>query len=133
MADTGAPLNIPFVTPTDNPRVYPASSEDLADKVVEYLLFTETGPQTAAYTLELSDTSRVVAMNVSGAATVTVPTNASVAFPLGAVVGIYNMSSDLVTVQGDAGVTVRNAGDLDEYKEVSLRKRDENEWVMAGL
>jgi len=27
MADTGAPWNIPFVTPTDNPRVFPAADE----------------------------------------------------------------------------------------------------------
>jgi hypothetical protein len=133
MADTAAPFSVPYVEPSDLVRAYPAASEDLADKVVEYLLFTETGPHTAAYTLELSDTSRVVAMNVSGAATVTVPANASVAFPIGAVVGVYNMGSDPVTVAGAAGVTIRNAGDLDEYKEVSLRKRGTNEWVMAGL
>ncbi len=27
MADTGAPWNIPFVSPTDNPRVFPAADE----------------------------------------------------------------------------------------------------------
>jgi hypothetical protein len=27
MADTGAPWNIPYVSPTDNPRVYPAADE----------------------------------------------------------------------------------------------------------
>jgi len=27
MADTGAPWNIPYVTPTDNPRVFPAADE----------------------------------------------------------------------------------------------------------
>jgi len=44
MPDTGAPWNIPYIAPTDNPRVYPAADEaqalavaaglDLASKVV---------------------------------------------------------------------------------------------------
>ena len=33
MPDTGPPWNIPYVEPTDNPRVYPAASEDLADAI----------------------------------------------------------------------------------------------------
>ena len=33
MPDTGAPWNIPYVEPTDNPRVYPQVSEDLADAI----------------------------------------------------------------------------------------------------
>ena len=133
MADTGAPFELPFPEPASLVRDAPQAFEDLADKIVEYLLFTETGPHTAAYTLALSDTSRVVAMNVAGTATVTVPTNDSVAFPWGAVVGVYNMGTALVTIEGAGGVTVRNAGDLDEFREVSLRKRGSDEWVVAGL
>jgi hypothetical protein len=37
-----------------------------------------------------------------------------------------------VTIQGDTGVTVRNAGLLAEFGEVSLRKRGTDEWVVAG-
>jgi len=37
MPDTGAPWNIPYVEPTDNPRVYPAVSEDLADAIADGL------------------------------------------------------------------------------------------------
>jgi hypothetical protein len=133
MADTGAPFSVPFVEPSDLVRDWPGISEDVADKVEEYLLLTETGPHTANYTLALTDTSRVVAMNPSGTATVTVPDNTSVAFPVGSVVGVYNLSEFAVTLVGAGGVTVRNAGDVLEFREVSLRKRATNEWVVAGL
>lgn len=92
----------------------------------------ETTVRTANYTLAIADAGKIVPMNKSGAATLTVPTNASVAFPVGTVVGVYNQSSDAVTVAGDSGVTVRNAGNVGQYSEASLRKRATNEWVMVG-
>jgi hypothetical protein len=133
MADTGAPFEVPYAEPTDLVRDWPGISEDVADKVEEYLLLTETGPETASYTLALTDTSRVVAMNAAGSAVVTVPTNTSVAFPIGAVVGVYNMGTAAVTLVGAGGVTVRNAGAMEQFREVSLRKRATDEWVVAGL
>lgn len=92
----------------------------------------ETTEQTADYILVLADAGKIVNMNKSGAAALTVPTNASVAFPIGTVVGVYNQSSDAVTVAGDSGVTVRNAGNVGQYSEASLRKRATDEWVMVG-
>ena len=96
-------------------------------------LVLETSEKTADYTLALEDANKVVLMNKTGAATVTVPTNASVAFDIGTVVGVYNISADAVTIAGAGGVTVRNAGDLAQYAEASLRKRAENEWVAVGM
>jgi hypothetical protein len=62
-----------------------------------------------------------------------VPTYAAVPFPVGAVVGVYNSGSGGTTIAGASGVTVRNAGVVDQFREVSLRKRATNEWVVAGL
>ena len=95
-------------------------------------LITETTEKTADYTLALADADKIVLMNKSGAADLTVPTNAAVAFSIGTIIGVYNVSSDAVTIVGDGGVTVRNAGDLAQYGEVSLRKRATDEWVLAG-
>jgi hypothetical protein len=64
--------------------------------------------------------------------TLTVPTNASVAFPVGTVVNVYNLNASDVTIAAASGVTLRNAGALEEYGEVSLRKRGTDEWVLAG-
>ena len=136
-------------TPADgsDPRTFPAiwnaTASDLEGvatdldtaeaEIVTLKYLVETTEQTADYTLVLGDVNKVVNMNKSGTGTVTIPTNASVAFPVGSVVGVYNQSSDDVTIEGDAGVTLRNGGDLAQYAEVSLRKRATDEWVLAGV
>jgi hypothetical protein len=94
-------------------------------------VFTEN-VKTTSYTLSLEDINRVVSMNVAGEGTVTVPAEAAVAFPLGTVINIYNQSASNLNVVPAAGVTIRNAGFLEQYKEGSLRKRAANEWVAAG-
>ena len=48
-------------------------------------LVQENTAQTGSYTLALSDRDKVVVMNNSGSATLTVPPNSSVAFPVGSV------------------------------------------------
>ena len=108
--------------------------EELVQEEVEPVstLLLETDARTADYTLQLTDQDKIVLMNKASAATLTVPTNAAVAFPIGAVVGVYNSAADDVLIVGDTGVTVRNVGDVAQYGEVSLRKRAENEWVVVG-
>lgn len=92
----------------------------------------ETAQQTADYTLELSDAGKIVVMNKSTAAILSIPLDSSVAFPIGTVVGVYNVAVNNVTISGVVGVTLRNADVLKQYKEASLRKRAANEWVMVG-
>ena len=94
-------------------------------------LYTEN-VKTANHILAIEDINKVVSMNVAAASTVTVPPNSSVAFPTGTIINIYNQSASNVTVVAGAGVTVRNAGFLEQYKEASLRKRATDEWVAAG-
>ena len=91
----------------------------------------ESAAKTSNYTLAIGDINTVVLMNGSNL-TLTVPTNASVAFPVGTIVNVYNANSTDVTIVGASGVTVRNAGALGEFGEVSLRKRGTDEWVLAG-
>lgn len=89
--------------------------------------------RTASYTLALSDVAKVIAFNSSSNLTLTVPTNASVAFPVGTVVNVYRAGTGSVTIAGASGVTVRNAGGIEnQYEEVSLRKRATDEWVLSG-
>lgn len=95
------------------------------------LLFTETSEHTTSYTMVLGDAFKVVWMNGTSL-TLTVPTNASVAYSTGTIIGIYNSNSTTLTIAGDTGVTVRNAGTIPQYSEASLRKRGTNEWVLVG-
>lgn len=93
---------------------------------------------TTSYTLALSDVSKVVAVNNSANATITIPLNNSVAFPVGTLINIYAMTANRVTVAPAVGVTLRPVGSsssiylFDQYTEMSLRKRDTNEWVASG-
>jgi hypothetical protein len=103
----------------------------LQSDVTNVKLMTETSEQTSSYELVLGDAYKVVLANISSG-TITVPTNASVAFPIGTIVNVYNTNATDLTIVGDTGVTVRNAGDLAQYGEVSLRKRATDEWVLAG-
>lgn len=96
-------------------------------------LFLQENVQTGNYTLELTDLNKVVAVNNTAPATVTVPTNASVSFPIGSVINVYAMTGESVTVSPASTVTIRNAGVLfEQYTEISLRKRATNEWVASG-
>lgn len=142
MSDTGAPYNIPFADPADTVRTWPALSQNVAEAVVQALddvkddrspaLFVEN-VQTGNYTLQLSDASKVVAIDSTFNRTLTIPTNASVAFPVGTVINVYRANTGAVTITGASGVTLRNGGDIIVgFGEVSLRKRDTNEWVAAG-
>lgn len=89
--------------------------------------------QTASYTLVLSDAGKVVEMNVAGANDLTVPLNSSVAFPIGTVIGVYQMGAGLTTIVATGGVTIRNVGAMSgQYAEASLRKRATDEWVLTG-
>jgi len=99
-------------------------------------LYFEENVQTGSefnYTLALSDVAKVIAINNSATATVTVPPNSSVAFPIGTVINVYAMTANSVQIVGGDGVTVRNAGTIaDQFVEVSLRKRGTDEWVLSG-
>lgn len=97
--------------------------------ITESKLLVEIGPYTFNYTLELADLNKVVSMNGT-ALTVFIPLESSVAFPIGAIVHIYNLNASTFTVSGVAGVTVRNGGTVTQYSTVTLRKRAANEWVM---
>lgn len=89
--------------------------------------------KTADHVLELADSNKVVSMNNSGPATVTVPNSSTLNFPIGTIINVYAMTAQDVTITGALGVQVRNAGKIyKQFVEISLRKRGLNEWVVAG-
>ena len=110
-----------------------ASSTYLTIAEANTRLYLQENLKTASHTLELADVNRVVAMNNTAAATVTVPFNTTVNFPVGSVINVYRANTGDVTIAPATGVTIRNAGKLyEQYTEVSLRKRATNEWVASG-
>ena len=65
----------------------------------------------------------------------TIPTNASVAFPIGTQVNIVQLGAGQVTV-GGAGVTIRSQGSKLKlngiYSAATCVKINTNEWVLVG-
>ena len=88
-----------------------------------------------SYTLALTDVAKVVTLTNAAAITLTVPTNASVAFPIGTQILLYQGGAGAVTIAGDSGVDVRNQAGLEmggQYAVAGLLKLDTDEWVAFG-
>lgn len=92
--------------------------------------------QTATpYTLVLADAGKIVEMNLAGANTLTIPTNATVAFPIGTLIQVDQVGAGTTTIAGAGGVTLRPSGTLTlraQWSSASLRKRGTDEWVVSG-
>jgi hypothetical protein len=94
-----------------------------------------TSAQSASYTLVLADKAKVVEMNVGSANDLTVPLNASVAFPTGTQIHIVQTGSGQTTVVATGGVTINSATTLKlraRWSAATLIKRAENTWVLVG-
>ncbi|HLS00679.1 MAG TPA: hypothetical protein VK054_01655, partial [Beutenbergiaceae bacterium] len=91
---------------------------------------------TANTTLELGDVDSVVEVNSGSARTVTVPTNASVPLPIGAVIEIIRWGAGAVTINPASGVALHSPDDArdiaTQYGSAFLRKRATNEWHLSG-
>jgi hypothetical protein len=96
---------------------------------------TPINAQTDNYTLVLSDTGKLITLTSSSAITLTIPTNASVAFPIGTQIDLSQMGDGKVTFAG-AGVTINSKGGnkaiADKFVGVSLIKTDTDTWLLLG-
>jgi len=89
------------------------------------------------YTLVLTDAFKTVTCSNAAAVTLTVPTNASVAFGTGDRVDLVGIGTGLLTVTGDTGVTVNgvSAGSgtfTAQYSAASLLKTATDTWLLIG-
>jgi hypothetical protein len=88
------------------------------------------------YTLVLGDAHKLVTLNKGTAFTVTVPTDATVAFEVGDQVNLLQIGAGQVTVAGAVGVDVRSQGSKlklnGQYSAATLVKIAANEWVLIG-
>jgi hypothetical protein len=81
----------------------------------------------------LTDKDKLVEM--SGGGTLTVPTNANVAFDVGAQINILQTGSSQVTIAGASTVTVNGTPVLKlraQWSSATLIKRATNTWVAIG-
>ena len=91
--------------------------------------------KTASYTLALTDNGKHISITTGG---VVIPANGSVAFPVGAALGIYNNSgsTQAITITTDTlrlgGVGSTGSRTIAAYGFVTLVKVATTEWVALG-
>lgn len=123
---------------------------DLAAAVVTSLAKADTATQPAdvaaaqlvsisthtdSYTLVLGDATKAVEVSKATAVNVTVPPNASVAFPTGTVIEILQVGAGQVTVVAGSGVTINCPSTLKtraQWSTLAIRKRATDTWVLSG-
>ena len=121
----------------------PAATGDVltAATVNGLVTFTVGADQTADYTAVLTDQYQVlVPMNKATAVAFKIPTNASVAFPVGTAITILNKGAGAVTISAvTSGTTaILSAGSvaasptLAQYKTAVCIKTATDTWYVAG-
>lgn len=91
--------------------------------------------QVDSYTLVLADAGKLVEMGKATVQTLTIPTNGTVAFPVGTKIDILQTGAGQVTVAGAVGVTVNATPGLKisaQWGAATLIKRATNTWVLVG-
>lgn len=88
------------------------------------------------YTLDLADANNVVVLTNGAAITLTIPTNAAEAFPVGTVIELHQGGAGVVTVDPDTGVTLLSRGSLvdlaGQEAVAAVRKMATNTWRLTG-
>lgn len=106
-------------------------------KVSQIMTITGVSSKTSSYTLTQSDANTILQLSASSATTITVPTDASVAFDNGTQIMIVQTGAGQVTVAAatPATTSVNGANGLttaSQYSIISLIKTSTNNWVVGG-
>ena len=123
-------------TPTAPTATYGTSTTQLATTAfVDALRDIPANPQTAAYTLALTDRGKYISITTGG---VVIPANASIAFGIGSVVSLYNDSgvNQAISITTDtlylAGSATTGARTLAQHGIATLLKVSATVWVVSG-
>jgi hypothetical protein len=122
---------------------FPATTGDIftAADYNGLVAFTVGAAQTADYTAVIADTYQVLElMNKGTAIAYKIPTNASVAFPIGTVLNILNIGAGLCTISAvtPGTTTILSAGavaaqpTLTQYKSAACIKTGTDAWYVVG-
>jgi hypothetical protein len=122
---------------------FPASTGDVLSAAMFNGLtsFTVGTAQTADYTPVLNDQYQaLVVMNKATAVNFTIPTNASVAYPVGTAITVLNIGVGACTIKAvtSGTTTVLSAGataaqpSLAQYKSAVCIKTDTDTWYIVG-
>jgi hypothetical protein len=122
---------------------FPASTGDIftAADYNGLVAFTIGAAQTNDYTAVIADTYQVLElMNKGTAISFNIPTNASVAFPIGTVLNVLNIGAGVCTIKAvtSGTTTVLSAGavaaqpTLAQYRTAACIKTGTDTWYVVG-
>ena len=110
------------------------TNKTLIDPKIVHSVNAQTG---TTYTLVLTDNTKKITMNNASANTLTIPANASVAFPVGTIIGITQIGAGATTIEGDTGVTLNgvsagSAAIAAQWSGATITKIATDAWIMEG-
>lgn len=109
------------------------TGDEIKKAITEVVHNTQNG---ASYTLVLTDRDSLVEMNNGSGNTLTIPTNASVAFPVGTQILVVQKGNGQTTIQGDTGVTVyaesSRVKTVGQYAMATIVKCASDTWYLGG-
>ena len=112
-----------------------AGTETLTNKTLtDPKIVVSRNTQIAGYTAVLTDSGKVVTINNASANNFTIPTNASVAFPIGTQILVAQLGAGQTTITG-AGVTFRFTPGQKlrtTFSSATCIKIDTDEWLLVG-
>lgn len=123
----------PYAASSDTLTGWPTVSQNVANAIdaIGYQNGRGNNSQTGtAYTMVIGDAGKTITRSNAAASTHTIPTNASVAFPVGTRVTVTNLGAGAVTING-SGVTI--LGDykvLSQYETATVVKTATDTWVV---
>ncbi len=109
-----------------------SAAQDAAEAYTDAPL-TRNTISTTPYTFVLGDAGNVMVETTSGSAqTLVIPTNASVAFPIGSMIEVTRTGAGLTTIDGSAVTLQGSISTIDQYGNVALYKKATDTWIVLG-
>jgi hypothetical protein len=128
-------MGLPYVLSSDLVSAYPAKSlaiADYVDSLIPLLAMTQNAQTGVTYSFLLTDFTKLVTLSNASAVAVTLPLEATVAWPAGTQLRLLNQGAGTVTVAGAVGVTINGTPlTLAQYKGANLIKTGTNIWTFV--
>lgn len=131
-AVTSSKLGSSLTLTTPNIGVATATSVSATGNIVYHV---GTNAQVASYTLVLTDDGKIIEVSNASANNLTIPRDASVAFPVGTQIMIIQTGAGQTTLVAGAGVTVNSTPGLKlraQWSSATLLKRATDTWYATG-
>ncbi len=95
-----------------------------------------TSTKTTGYTVVTTDHGKIIEVSNAQGATITIPTNASQAFPVGATFGVFQQGAGQVVFLAASGATILAPSSklklTGQYSSAAIRKQLTDTWILAG-